>query len=270
MSDNHPHAGQHLWLGILICVHIVICCISLAYVADSKFYTTLEPAKFQIFFDPSRWYVAVAVAAAFTLVSPLFVFSGFSFGYLVGFYFYTMVLGYLWLNCFTDLSYNHVAAGFSAATSAVTFLLPALLIVSPIPQAFVLSPAAFDRLLTLSLLLGVATVAIGASYNFQFVTLENIYDYRDKVESPKILNYLIGMTSSALLPFAFAGFAARKAYWRAAAVLLLLSFFIQSRSAKSPYSLRSGWLSYCFFQSSSKRELRFCSCCWSPLLRDLC
>jgi hypothetical protein len=33
------------------------------------------------------------------------------------------------------------------------------------------------------------------------------------------------MTSSALLPFAFAGFAARKAYWRAAAVLLLLSFF---------------------------------------------
>jgi hypothetical protein len=36
---------------------------------------------------------------------------------------------------------------------------------------------------------------------------------------------LIGIISTTLLPFAFAGFAARKAYWRAGIVLLLLLFF---------------------------------------------
>jgi hypothetical protein len=40
-----------------------------------------------------------------------------------------------------------------------------------------------------------------------------------------ILKYLIGITSSALLPFAFACFAARKAYFRAAFVIILLIFF---------------------------------------------
>jgi hypothetical protein len=53
------------------------------------------------------------------------------------------------------------------------------------------------------------------------VAVEDIYGFRDQIVSPKILNYLTGITSSALLPFAFAGFAARRAYWRAGAVLLL-------------------------------------------------
>ena len=30
------------------------------------------------------------------------VIARFSFGYFVGFYLYTMVLGYLWINCFSD------------------------------------------------------------------------------------------------------------------------------------------------------------------------
>jgi len=43
--------------------------------------------------------------------------------------------------------------------------------------------------------------------------------------SPAILNYLTVMNYSTLLPFAFAGFVARKAYWRSGAVLVLLLFF---------------------------------------------
>ena len=42
------------------------------------------------------------------------------------------------------------------------------------------------------------------------------------MESPAIVNYSIAIASSALLPFAFAGFVARKAYWQAGAALLLL------------------------------------------------
>jgi hypothetical protein len=116
-------------------------------------------------------------------------------------------------------------AGFSAAASAVAVLLPALFISSPIRQTYVLSATAFDRLLTFILLLGVATVAAGATFNFRIVAIEDIYEFRDKMESPTMLNYLVGMVSSALLPFAFAGFAMRKAYWRAGAVLFLLLFF---------------------------------------------
>ena len=37
-----------------------------------------------------------------------------------------------------------------------------------------------------------------------------------------MLNYFIGITSTALLPFAFACFVERKDFWRAGAVLLLL------------------------------------------------
>jgi hypothetical protein len=218
------HCRQRLGLGFLIYTHIVICCVSLIFLASYRFPTAFDPTTFHIFYDPSRWYVAVSVVAAFALVAPLFVFAKFSFGYFAGFYFYMMVLGYLWLGCFTNLQYDHRLAGWSAAASAVAFLLPALFVTSPIRQARSLSAVAFDRLLTLILLLAVATIALGARYSFHF-GIDDMYDFREKIESPAILNYLIGMTDSALLPFAFAAFAARKAYWRAGAALLLLGFF---------------------------------------------
>jgi hypothetical protein len=175
-----------------------------------------------MFYDPARLPIAVLATGAFALVSAVFVLARFSFGYFVGFYFYTMVLSYLWLNCFTDMNYDHRLAGLSAAASAVAFLVPALFISAPLRQVCVLSATAFDWLLNFVLLLAVATVAAGAAYNFQLVSVEHIYDFRGNNEAPTMLRYLIGMNSGALLPFAFAGFAARKAYWRAGAVLLLL------------------------------------------------
>jgi hypothetical protein len=225
MADNDPPARERLRLGVLICIHIVVCCVSLIYIAYYRYPIAFDPTTFHVFYDSSRLYSALLAVAAFALVSSLFLFARFSFGYLVGFYFYTMVLSYLWLGCFSDLYYDRRLAGFSAAASAVAFLLPALFISSPVRQAYVLSATAFDRLLTFILLLGVATVAVGATYNFRIVAIEDIYEFRDKMESLTILNYLVGMVSSALLPFAFAGFAMRKAYWRAGAVLFLLLFF---------------------------------------------
>jgi hypothetical protein len=225
MADISPGNRKRLRLGLLICIYIVISCVSLVQVADYRFPVAFDPTTFHVFYDPSRWYVAAAVVAAFALVSPVFLFANFSFGYFVGFYFYMMVLSYLWLACFTDLNYDHRAAGISAAASAIAFLVPALFISSPIRQAYILSVAAFDRLLMFILLIAVIAVVVGAVYNFRLVSIEDIYDFRDKIVSPTILNYLVGMTYSALLPFAFAGFVARKAYWRAGVVLLLLAFF---------------------------------------------
>ena len=101
---------ERIRLAFLMCFYVVLCCVSLAYVSQYQY-------MFHIYFDPARLHVAVVVVAAFALVSFLFAFADFSFGYFLGFYLYTMVLGYLWLNCFSDLDYDHRLAGLSAAAS---------------------------------------------------------------------------------------------------------------------------------------------------------
>jgi hypothetical protein len=234
MTDSQPPIREYGRLALLICFHIVICCVSLAYLADNDPPVAFDPVVFHLFFDPSRLHVAVAVIAAFALVSPVFWFARFSFGYFVGFYFYSMIAGYLWLNCFTDLNYDHRSAGLSAAVSAAAFLVSALFVSLPIPRTYALSQRGFDRLLTFILVLAIATIAVGAIYNFRFVALTRIYDFRDTLESPKILNYLITIVSNALLPFAFAGFMARRAYWKAGSVLPLLLLFYPITLSKLP------------------------------------
>jgi hypothetical protein len=225
MPDDPLLLRNRLGFAGLILLHIIVCCVSLVLLSDYMYRGDFDPQVFHLFYDPARLAGAVAVVAGFALVSPLFIFAGFSFGYFTGFCFYTMVLSYLWINFFSKLSYNHRLAGLSAAASAVAFLLPALFITSPVKQIFALSAGALDRLLTFILLISAAAIAVGAIYNFRFVAFDSIYDFRDKIETPTILNYLIGITSSALLPFAFAIFVARKDRWRAGAVLLLLLFF---------------------------------------------
>jgi hypothetical protein len=145
-----------------------------------------------------------------------------------------MILGYLWLNCFTDLNYDHWLAGVSAAASAAAFLVAALFVSPPIRRTYVLSEQNFDRLLIFILLLAIITLAVGSIYNFRLVALTRIYDFRDTLESPKVLNYLVPIESNALLPFAFAGFVARRAYWRAGATLVVLLLFYPVTLSKLP------------------------------------
>jgi hypothetical protein len=207
-------------LACLIGCHLVIVCASLVLIAQ-----LLNAPAFHIFFDQARLPGAIAVVAAFALVSLLFVFARFSVGYFIGFYLYSMIVGYLWINRFSDLNYDHGLSGLSAAASALAFLLPALLITSPIPQAYVLSRRSFELILTLILLAALATIAGGAIYNFKFVAVQNIYEIRDKLEFPTATTYAMAMTSSVLLPFAFAGFVERRNFWRAGAVLFLALLF---------------------------------------------
>jgi hypothetical protein len=158
-------------------------------------------------------------------VSLLFAFARFSVGYFIGFYLYSMIAGYLWINQFSDLDYDHGLSGLSAAASVIAFRLPALLIAAPLPQAYVLSRRSFELLLTLILLASLATIAGGAIYNFKFVAVQNIYEFRDKLAFPTALTYAMAITSSVLLPFAFACFVERRNFWRAGAVLLLAVLF---------------------------------------------
>jgi hypothetical protein len=121
LFDSHQLTRERVTLALLILFYIVICCLSLVSVTQlyGMFYLTYHPARL-----PG----AVVAVAVLTPGLLFFTFARFSFGYFVGFYFYTMVVGYLWLIFFSDLHYNRPLAGLSAAASLVVFLLPALFI----------------------------------------------------------------------------------------------------------------------------------------------
>jgi hypothetical protein len=91
-------------------------------------------------------------------------------------------------------------------------------------------------------MMALATILVNASYNFRIIGLGNFHEFRkelffahirNELKSPTILNYLVGITTSTLLPFAFACFTMRKRYWHALTVLLLLLLFFPITLSKT-------------------------------------
>jgi hypothetical protein len=211
---------SHVRLGpaFLIYFHIVICCVSLAYV--SRWYP-----EFHILFDVRQLSQAVFGVAVLSLISILFTVADFSFGYFVGFYLYTMILGFTWLSFFSVFNYDQILARFSATVSLIGLLLPALLITSPISPIYTMSAKTFARLPLFILLLSAAIITMGSAYGFRVVGLAEMYNFRKEIDYPMGMNYLIGIASNALLPFSFACFVARRERWRAMVCLLLSLLF---------------------------------------------
>jgi hypothetical protein len=216
--DPWKPVSSSVGLLVLVWSYTAACCVSLVCAAY------LEPV-FHILYQTEGFLNPIAVVAAFGFLGLLFAVADFSFGYLIGFCFYGMVAGYLWENFFSDFSYNHQLSGLSAAASAVAFLMPVLFISSPIRPIVTLSSAALGRLLMLFLLLAFVTIAWGSTYGLRFVPMEDIYKFREEIVFPALLSYLIGITSGALLPFAFACYVARRDAWRAGAILLVLTLY---------------------------------------------
>src|SRR5579872_5989859 len=130
-------------LLLLLCLHIAAFCLSLVYI--TKYYALYGFFKF----DEAHLYPAVLAIAPLALFSILFVLARASFGYLLGFYFYTMVLGYLWLAEFSTLNYDHRLGSISAFFSVLAFLAPALFITVSVKPRFVLSRPALVHVLSL-------------------------------------------------------------------------------------------------------------------------
>ena len=209
--------GSHFGLCVLVCLHIVICCISLAQIAHWQTY---------MLYDAARLHYAIAAVLAFSTVSLLFVFTRFSFGYLIGFSLFTMILGFIWLNNFSKFNYDHRLAGLSAAASALLFLLPALLINTPLKQRYALSPAALEYLLKFILVLALGTIVVASFYNFRLVSIRQIYDFRNELYFPAPIRYLTGIMSTVLLPFACACYLAlNRRGWAAVPLILMLLFY---------------------------------------------
>ncbi|MGY3074722.1 hypothetical protein ACVWZZ_001093 [Bradyrhizobium sp. LM6.10] len=219
-------------LTIMLLLHSAVTCLSLIKVATWQSY---------IHFSGERVWMAVGIAAAFSVVSLLFAAARFSFGYFVGFYFYTMILGFLWIDVFSEYSYERLLAGCSAAFSLVLFLLPVLFVRAPFPQRIVLSNAAFEHLLTAILAISIGTIAVASTYNFRMVAVADIYDYRGALQFPGVVRYLVGWVSSTLLPFAFACYWLLGYRWRAGLVLILLLFFYPITLTKFSF-FTSAWL----------------------------
>ncbi|MGY3616558.1 hypothetical protein [Bradyrhizobium sp. USDA 10063] len=232
---------QYIRFGALISLHLLAYCLTLVFVSQ------LYP-QYHVYFRWDDLPQALAAVAAFSLVSAVFASSQFSFGYFIGFYFYSMIAGYLWLNCFSEFSYDHRLAGISAYASAVAFLLPALFLKLPLKQFWAPSPIAFDRFLSAILLIAGVTFAAGAAYNFKPVNLErlikldnDISALRDTLKFPSLLSYLIGIIASAVLPFAFACFVEYRRLWRATAALALL-FFLYPITLSKLALFSSAWV----------------------------
>jgi hypothetical protein len=197
-------------------VYVILMCASLAVVA-------LIYPTFHIEFDVDRitapmWFVLLVAA-----VGMLFAVARFSFGYAVSFYIYSVVLGFIWLSYFTNFEYDHDVARISALASLVAFMLPALFIRSAIRQRIILSPDMIDPLLFVILSMSAATITVCSLYGFDVPDdLENMYQLREQLAYPALLNYLSGTCISVLLPFSLACSIERRR-WIVAGITIFLS-----------------------------------------------
>jgi hypothetical protein len=200
----------------LFFLHALACCLSLVAVGIVHQYFPHMP-----WFSWDHATGAVAVVGSFSILAfLLFQRAAFSFGYFIGFYFFTIVLGYLWLGWFSQFDYDYGAA--SAFVACLAFLVPALLLKISVRRVAVLSPTVFEIGLIGIPVAALTVVAIGSFYNFRLVEVGAIYQYRDAIQFPRWLGYVFGIMTTSLIPFAFACFVERRQYLLAGACLVLL------------------------------------------------
>ena len=180
-SPIEINASRNERLGpvFLIYLHVAACFVSMVYVV--QYYGPLMRLNAE---NGDRFLPAALNVAPLALFSILFALCRFSFGYFVGFYFFTMLMGYLWLLPQSTLSYDHVVAYASAFASGLAFLVPAMLLSIPARQKPVLSEIVFRRLLTCILVFAVAIIGVGGLYNFKLVAMSDIYSFRNQLEFP--------------------------------------------------------------------------------------
>jgi hypothetical protein len=201
-------------LALLFGAFLILTCVSLAEVLRSS-----TPK------NPMFW-PAVASVAALALFIPLFMWARFSVGYIIGFNFYSMIAGYIWLNYFIVGGYDRAQARWSVAASLLLLLLPLLFQVRPLRPRFTLSPQTMNRLLLGLLAFALLVLAWNALYGIAFVSTAEADRLRGTLSRPTALSYIDSWLIGALLPFAFAWFAMHRRYGLAAlSIVLIVAFY---------------------------------------------
>lgn len=214
---QYTRVHERLVLALSLAFLVLVCCASSVGV-------TLFFRVYNVSYEPLALPRAIVTVTAFALVFVPFLLVRFTFGFFAGLYLVAMVLGYVWMSFFSTYDHDHTAARLSAMASAVAFLLPALLMSAPLRWRWTLSEEAFDRLLLALFFVCLGTVLISAMYNFTFVSPGDASSARTDA-LPRGLKYLIGTTSTAILPFLFACAAMRRRFWSVGAILLLMTFY---------------------------------------------
>lgn len=242
-SDHFKISPATPFILSLLAIHTLICCISLAMVLQLYGYLRL--------FTWSAAHISEAALLALPVaaVASMMAFARFSFGYLLSFYLFTMTLGYFCLIPFSELPYDHTLPAISAITSAVAFLVPTLFLKWPIKPIHTISVKGVRRLVAAIAAASLAIGATGVFFNFKLVGLADIYQFRDELRFPIILQYAMGMALGALLPFAFACCIEMRARLAAVAILLLLVAFYPVTLTKTAL-FAPVWLCFLWFISS--------------------
>jgi hypothetical protein len=214
MSQALPrNPGRDAILALLLVVFVILNCVSLTEVLHNS-----VPGH-------RNFWVATAITLSLAIFILLFVRAPFSFGYIIGFDFYCLITGYIWLSYFVAGSYDHTLARWSVIASLLLLLVPLLFQVRPLRPRLTLPPDAMDRALLGLLAFALLVLAWNALYGFALVSTAEADRLRGTLSRPTVLSYIDGWLISALLPFAFAWFATRRRYVPAALSIVLIAAF---------------------------------------------
>jgi hypothetical protein len=180
---------------------------------------------FHIAYHSQSAVTAVISVAAIGCCFPLFSIARFSFGYFVSFYMLSIIAGYLWLSFFTLLQYNLPIARWSAALSLLAFLIPALFATKGFTKRFALTERQVDQLVYAILIGAILSVAYASTFGFHLIGFIDAGTLRSQLQYPWWLNYAIGISVSATIPFCFAWFVDRRRIWLAVAALAIGASF---------------------------------------------
>ena len=220
-------------LALLFGAFLILTCVSLTEVLHNS-----VPGH------PLFWQAAASVLALALLI-PLFMRARFSFGYIVGFNFYCMIAGFMWLSHFVGGGYDHAQARWSVAASLLLLLMPLLFQVAPLRPRFTFSPRMMNRLLLAVLVLTLAVLAWNAHFGFALVSTVEADRLRGTLSRPAVLSYIDGWLVGALLPFTFAWFATHRRYGMAALTIALIAAFYPILLNKT-VAFASAWLPLLF------------------------
>lgn len=215
----------------LLAATAAVTCISL-YCVGATFGYWLPPLPGVEVSSQVNWSAFVAAPAFAAMGIYILRHQPFSFGYACSVYFFCIVLGYLWINPFSRLPYDHQAGLVSAFLSGAALLLILAYSARPRFPAGWLSPTTAERLPYVLLVLGAVTAVAALRYHFHLVGLADIYAFRDSIDFPTPLRYANGIVQSALLPFAFACFIERGRIVPAIVALILMAAFYPATLTK--------------------------------------
>jgi hypothetical protein len=196
-----------------------------------------------VWFELDKLPEAVTGIVLCAVIIPFFLFSRFSFGFVLGFCFFAAVTGFVWISYFSPFHYDHRLARLSSVASLIALLIP-LLFFSPRIRQAAMDKRSFTLLLVVLLMFSALILVCDATYGFVFD--QPLSSARTTIVRPSWLNYFNGMITVAILPYAFAYFSIQRK-WSLAILSIVLGVLFYPVLVNKTILLMPFWLPFLFF-----------------------